>query len=119
MTPHPITGCLLGTAVGDAIGLPYEGLTRQRAARLLGAPDRHRLLFGRGMVSDDTEHTCMVAQALIVSGGDPEVLELTKDRNWLAKMTNAVSQHWRTKSQHQAARPRVESGQPMEFSLPA
>jgi ADP-ribosyl-[dinitrogen reductase] hydrolase len=66
-----IIGCLLGTALGDSIGLPYEGLGRRRAERMLGPPDRHRLLFGRGMVSDDTEHTCMVAQALISSGGDP------------------------------------------------
>lgn len=70
MTPHPIQGCLLGTAVGDAIGLPYEGLSRQRAARLFGAPDRHRFFFQRGMVSDDTEQTCIVAQALIASAGD-------------------------------------------------
>ena len=65
-----IVGSILGTAVGDAIGLPYEGLSRQRAKKLFGQPDRHRLLFGRGMISDDTEHTCMVAQALIGSGGD-------------------------------------------------
>jgi hypothetical protein len=48
-----------------------------------------------------------------------DVIELTKDRGWLATMTNAVSQHWRQKNQHKAARPRVEIGQPMEFSLPA
>ena len=30
------------------------------------------LIFGRGMISDDTEQACMVAQALIVSGGDVE-----------------------------------------------
>lgn len=66
-----IVGCILGTALGDAIGLPYEGLSPRRAARLLGAPDRHRFFFGRGMVSDDTEHTCLVAQSLIESGGDP------------------------------------------------
>jgi ADP-ribosylglycohydrolase len=65
-----LLGSLLGTAVGDSIGLPYEGLSRRRAARLLGTPDRHRLLFGRGMLSDDTEHTCLVAQALIVAGGN-------------------------------------------------
>jgi ADP-ribosyl-[dinitrogen reductase] hydrolase len=65
-----IVGCILGTAVGDAIGLPYEGLNPRRAVKLLGPPDRHRLVMGRGMVSDDTEHTCMVAQALIASGGD-------------------------------------------------
>jgi len=65
-----ILGSLLGTAVGDALGLPYEGLSRRRAKRILGPPDRYRFLFGRGMVSDDTEHTCMVAQALLASGGD-------------------------------------------------
>ena len=68
----PIVGSILGTAIGDSIGLPYEGLSRRRAGRLLGPPDRHRFFFGRGMVSDDTEHTCMVAQSLIGSGGDPD-----------------------------------------------
>ncbi len=65
-----LAGCLVGTAVGDALGLPYEGLSPRRARRMLGAPDRYRLVFGRGLVSDDTEHACMTAQALIVSGGD-------------------------------------------------
>lgn len=65
-----VLGCLLGTAVGDALGLPYEGLSPRRAQRLLGEPDRYRLLFGRGMVSDDTEHTCMVVQSLLCSGGE-------------------------------------------------
>jgi hypothetical protein len=27
-----------------------------------------------------------------------EVLELAKDRNWLARMTNAVNQHWQKKN---------------------
>jgi ADP-ribosylglycohydrolase len=71
--PHSaVVGAILGTAVGDALGLPYEGLSRRRGIRLLGEPDRHRFFFGRGMVSDDTEHTCMVAQALIASGADAE-----------------------------------------------
>lgn len=68
-----IVGCLLGTAVGDALGLPYEGVSRTRAPRLLGPPTRHRFLLGRGMISDDTEHTCMVAQSLIEAGGDVEL----------------------------------------------
>lgn len=70
VTDDQIAGCLLGTAVGDALGLPYEGLSRRRAQRLLGAPDRYRLLFGSGLVSDDTEHACLVAQALVASAGD-------------------------------------------------
>lgn len=54
----------MGCAVGDAMGLPYEGLSRRRGVRLLGDPSRHRFIVGHGMVSDDTEHTCMVAVAL-------------------------------------------------------
>jgi ADP-ribosylglycohydrolase len=67
-----VTGALLGCAVGDALGLPYEALSRRRGIRLLGQPDHHRFVLGRGMVSDDTEHTCMVAQALCASPRDPD-----------------------------------------------
>lgn len=64
MQTDAVAGAILGCAVGDALGLPYEGLSSQRAVRLLGEPDRYRFLLGRGMVSDDTEHTCMVAESL-------------------------------------------------------
>jgi ADP-ribosyl-[dinitrogen reductase] hydrolase len=60
-----IAGVLLGTAVGDALGLPREGLSRRRAERLFGPPPlTYHFFFGRGFVSDDTEHACMTAQAL-------------------------------------------------------
>lgn len=66
-----LEGVLLGTAVGDALGLPYEGLSRRRARKMFGGPPvRHRFLPGWGMISDDTEHACMTAQALIASRGD-------------------------------------------------
>jgi len=70
MAQTHVVGCILGTAVGDALGLPYEGLSCRRAAKLLGPPDRHRFFFRHGMVSDDTEHACMVAQSLIAAGGN-------------------------------------------------
>ncbi|PHQ34950.1 ADP-ribosylglycohydrolase family protein [Rhodopirellula bahusiensis] len=73
MTCDAIVGCLLGTAVGDALGLPYEGVSPQRAERLLGPADRYRFFFRRGMISDDTEHMCMVAQSLIKARGDVNV----------------------------------------------
>jgi ADP-ribosyl-[dinitrogen reductase] hydrolase len=69
-SPSTVVGAILGTAVGDALGLPYEGLSARRARRLFGEPDHYHLLFGRGMVSDDTEHTCMVMQALMAAGDD-------------------------------------------------
>ncbi len=88
-----ILGCLLGTAVGDAIGLPCEGLSRKRLERMFPDLDGHRFLFGRGMTSDDTEHTAMLAQALIVSAGDAE--RFARDfawrlRGWLLGLPAAV-----------------------------
>jgi len=85
VTEIALVGSLLGEALGDAIGLPYEGLSRRRGVRLLGEPDRHRFAFRRGMISDDTEHACLVAQALIVAGTDAEVFsrELARGlRSW-------------------------------------
>jgi ADP-ribosylglycohydrolase len=82
-----IIGCILGTAVGDALGLPYEGLSPLRGKKLLGQPDRHRLLFGHGMVSDDTEHTIYVARALVTSKFNPDQFERHLARSlrwWLA-----------------------------------
>jgi ADP-ribosylglycohydrolase len=67
-----IIGCLLGQAIGDALGLPMEGLSRRRGSRLYPHINRHQFFFGRGMGSDDTEHACMVAQSLLRSGGDLE-----------------------------------------------
>lgn len=79
-TEDSIIGCLLGTAVGDAMGLPTEGLSRRRLARYYPRITGHRFFFGRGMTSDDTEHTCMVAQALLVSGGEVEAFR--RDLAW-------------------------------------
>src|ERR1043166_8903999 len=63
-------GILLGTAVGDALGLPAENLSPRRIKRLWKNEWRMRFVFGRGMISDDTEHTLMVAQAMLAHGDD-------------------------------------------------
>ncbi len=69
INPNTLTdrfqGILLGTAVGDALGLPTEGLSARRANRWFGDDLRHRFILGRGMISDDTEHTIFVAQSLL------------------------------------------------------
>lgn len=79
-----LTGVILGTAVGDAIGLPYEGMSRRRVVSWLGEPTKHRFLLGRGMVSDDTEHSCMVMQSLIAAQGDSDRFcrDLAKRFRW-------------------------------------
>jgi ADP-ribosylglycohydrolase len=68
-----LAGLLLGTAVGDALGLPREGLSARRARRLFGGPPlTHRLFLGRGLTSDDTEHACLVGQALLRAPRDAD-----------------------------------------------
>lgn len=68
-----LIGLLLGTAVGDALGLPAEGLRPATIRKLRWAGNwRHRLLPGSGMWSDDTKHTIMLGQALARSGGEPK-----------------------------------------------
>jgi ADP-ribosylglycohydrolase len=62
-----LQGSLLGLAVGDALGLAGEGLSRQRLARMYPDLSRYHFLFGRGMCSDDTEHACMCLQAWIAA----------------------------------------------------
>lgn len=67
-----IAGFVLGMAVGDALGLPREGISRRRASRMYGtSPLKYRLIFGRGMVSDDTEHMRMTATAWLSDPADP------------------------------------------------
>ena len=75
-----IIGCLLGTAVGDAFGLPYKGLSKRWQFRLYPHLNKYQFLFGRGMVSHDTEHTCIVAQSLIVSAVNVDIFK--KDLAW-------------------------------------
>lgn len=87
-------GALVGTAVGDALGLPFEGLSRRRVRRWLAdRPLRHRFVLGRGFLSDDTEHACLVAEALLESGGEPVAFERAlakKLRWWLLALPPAV-----------------------------
>jgi hypothetical protein len=41
-----------------------------------------------------------------------DVLELSKDRSWLVKVTNAVNQHWRHQNAKRRGRAAAESGGP-------
>lgn len=64
MNRTALKACLLGGALGDSIGLPSEGMNARRIARLRPGPLRQSLVFGRGMVSDDTEHAVMTLLSL-------------------------------------------------------
>ena len=70
--PRALGGTLLGTALGDALGLPCEGLNAKTIARRFGKADRFRLLGQTGFVSDDTELAALLAQSLAEEPRDPE-----------------------------------------------
>ncbi len=66
-----MAGVLLGTAVGDALGLPSEGMSARAVARRFPDFRRYRFLGSAGVVSDDTEQTALVAESLLDANGDP------------------------------------------------
>ena len=87
-------GLLLGTAIGDAVGLPAEGLS-PRAISMRGWNQdwQHHFLLGRGMWSDDTEHTLILAQALNRSNKEPQIFQnqLSKGlRHWFLLLPAGV-----------------------------
>jgi ADP-ribosyl-[dinitrogen reductase] hydrolase len=88
-----IAGVLLGTAVGDALGLPAEGLSPQKITARWTGPWRYRLIAGRGMISDDTEHTAMVAQSLLIGPQNAQVFQSAlawKLRWWMTGLPAGV-----------------------------
>jgi ADP-ribosyl-[dinitrogen reductase] hydrolase len=72
-------GCLLGLAIGDALGMPFEGWRPSWILSKLGgrlkdfhpSPDRH---LGRGQWTDDTKMAWYLSRSVIRRGGrfDPE-----------------------------------------------
>ena len=63
-------GALLGTFVGDALGMPFEGLSHEAIPEEIEMVDARR---GRGTYTDDTQMMIALAESLIARGGiDPE-----------------------------------------------
>lgn len=88
-----LAGALVGTAVGDSIGLPMEGLSRRRQQRLFPGPLHQQLLGRYGMISDDTEHTIMVAQSLLEHPNDATLFQRSlawKLRWWFVALPAGV-----------------------------
>lgn len=63
-------GALIGTAVGDAIGMPYEGLTPQEInARCTLPLEMHDGRLPKGSYTDDTELAIGIAESIIANKG--------------------------------------------------
>ena len=89
--------CLLGGAVGDSLGLPFEGLSPRRIARWWREPLAQRFILGRGMLSDDTDHALFVAQSLLLAKGDVERFRTAlawRLRGWLLTLPAGIG--WAT-----------------------
>jgi ADP-ribosylglycohydrolase len=72
MTRDKIIGALLGTAVGDALGMPIEGLSHQNVRTYYKGIKEYRADDQRGDLdagqwTDDTQFTFAVARALVAS----------------------------------------------------
>ena len=66
------SGLQLGTAIGDALGLPFEGLSASTIARRKPALDRYHLIGPIGVVSDDTQHAALLVASLLAGAGSVE-----------------------------------------------
>ena len=60
-----VAGALLGTFVGDALGMPYEGLSSTAVPPRLEMVEARR---GRGTYTDDTEMMIVLAESLLEYG---------------------------------------------------
>lgn len=63
-----IAGCLVGLAVGDALGAPLEFLSRHRVRELYPEGLRDMIasrLWGKGEYTDDTQMALLVAESLL------------------------------------------------------
>lgn len=71
-TENSLKGCLIGMAVGDSLGLPVEFLSPAKTKRYVANGLHQGLIFGKGMVSDDTENAGFTAISLIRFPNDSE-----------------------------------------------
>ncbi len=77
-------GCLLGVAIGDALGMPVEGWSAERIRDTFGwldhyeapLPNGHAGVLRAGEITGDTEMTLCLVEGLISANGfvDPEAV---------------------------------------------
>src|SRR3954465_11991019 len=90
---HRVAGALVGSAVGDALGAPFEFGPPGAFSARFPAPARgvHTEMCGGGSLgwapgefTDDTQMALMVACSLVENGGLSEADLFDRFRTWLA-----------------------------------
>ena len=79
-------GALYGLAIGDALGMPTQGLSRAAIVARYGllldgfepGPPGHPVAAGlpAGTITDDTEQAVLLARLIVKDGGAPDPAEL-------------------------------------------
>jgi ADP-ribosylglycohydrolase len=86
-------GALLGCAVGDALGAPVEGLPTEDIRQKYGlVTDFIDERFGAGMITDDTQMTIALAQAIIELGRFDKGHAALKFGRWMEASDKGVKE---------------------------
>ena len=103
------TGCLLGGAVGDALGWPVEFMEMEEIVKLYGSHGITNMLPGEGClfeITDDTQMTLFTAEGLLRAwtsarhGGDAPEFATSVNRSYLSwlKTQNESADFSKTKA---------------------
>ena len=76
-------GCLLGLAVGDAVGAPLEFKTRGRFTPITGMVSGGKFKMAKGEWTDDTAMTLCLAQSLLDCDGFNASDQMEKYADWI------------------------------------
>ncbi|MBF0409061.1 MAG: ADP-ribosylglycohydrolase family protein [Candidatus Riflebacteria bacterium] len=69
---NKLKGILLGTALGDSLGLTFEGISAKDIPGHYSPPLEQSFIAGKGFTSDDTDHSYFVARSLFFSSDSSE-----------------------------------------------
>ncbi|HEX7976761.1 MAG TPA: ADP-ribosylglycohydrolase family protein [Anaerolineales bacterium] len=84
-------GCLIGSAIGDAMGMPASFMSPEKIKQVYGRitgflpPDKEQVVHGSldaGEVTDDTEESLIIAAVLEEAGRFDPALFIKKMRDW-------------------------------------
>lgn len=118
-------GALFGLAIGDALGMPAEGLSLSAVRERYGVVDQfrpspadHPISGGRaaGQVTDDTDQAVIVARLLVAGAGRLDPLDLARELlAWEARL-RAEGSHDLLGPSTQRALARIADGVPPDES---
>ncbi len=87
-------GCLTGSAIGDAMGMPASFMSPEKIKQVYGritdflAPDIEQVAHGKlaeGEITDDTEESLIIAAVLIEAGRFDQNVFIQKMKQWAIK----------------------------------